>query len=576
MSLDMTTSQTLAISLGQWSSAGRKSENQDFYGAVIPTDAVLTLKGITVAIADGVSSSKMGREAAEICVKSLLSDYYSTSDAWTVKPAASAVIAATNAWLHSKSRAAHVEDIDHGWVSTLSALILKAGTAHIFHVGDSRVWRMSGRSLEQLTVDHTLPNGADGHYLSRAMGAARQAEIDYVATPISVGDVFLMTTDGVHAAMVESNVADILNTEVDLNVAAKAIGQAAYDLGSQDNLTVQIIRVDALPPPQTADLVADLAKLPCPDLPKAGDVIDGYVIKRPIHANARSHIYLAQAPDQGLVALKIPSVELREDPDFRRRFLMEEWIARRVQNAHLLGAVDAPAQRTKFYVLSEYITGQTLRQWMHDHPNASPQDVREIVAQLISGTRAMHRRQMLHQDLRPENILIDASGTVKIIDFGSTFVAGVAETVQTQQGQDILGTLQYAAPEYFAGERAGPASDLYSIGVIAYEMLTGRLPYGTHVSQVRSRNDLKSLNYQPARDAENGVPDWIDAALKRAVHPIAANRQSSMSEFLADLKRPSAKWSRQTARPLIEKHPVGFWKSLSAVLGLIILFLLNR
>ncbi|MEP0961711.1 MAG: bifunctional protein-serine/threonine kinase/phosphatase [Roseobacter sp.] len=576
MSLDMTNSRTLAISLGQWSSAGCKSENQDFYGAVVPTDTTLALKGITVAVADGVSSSKMGREAAEISVKGLLTDYYSTPDAWTVKPAAASVIAATNGWLHSKSRAAHVESIDQGWVSTLSALILKAGTAHIFHVGDSRIWRMSGRSLEQLTVDHSLPNGAGGHFLSRAMGAAAQVEIDHIATPISVGDVFLMTTDGVHAAMVGGDVADILAAASDLNVAAETIGQAAYDLGSQDNLTVQIIRIEALPSPQTADLVGDLASLPCPDLPKAGDVIDGYVIKRSIHANARSHIYLAQAHGQAPVALKIPSVDLREDPDYRRRFLMEEWIARRVQNSHLLSAVPAPENRTKFYTLSEYISGQTLRQWMHDTPNASLQDVREIVAQLISGTRAMHRRQMLHQDLRPENIMIDASGTVKIIDFGSTFVAGVAETAQIQQGQDVLGTLQYAAPEYFAGERAGPASDLYSIGVIAYEMLTGRLPYGTRVSQVRSRKDLRSLCYIPARDAGNGVPDWVDAALQRAVHPIAANRQTSMSELLSDLKRPSAKWARQTARPLMERNPLAFWKSLSVAFGLIILFLLTR
>ena len=119
MSLDMTTSQTLAVSLGQWSSAGRKPENQDFYGAFIPTGDALPLKGITFAIADGVSSSKVGREAAEICVKSLLTDYYSTPDTWTVKPAASAVISATNRWLHSKSRAAHVESIDHGWVCLL-------------------------------------------------------------------------------------------------------------------------------------------------------------------------------------------------------------------------------------------------------------------------------------------------------------------------------------------------------------------------------------------------------------------------------------------------------------------------
>jgi len=113
MSLDTPIPPSLAISLGQWSSAGRKRENQDFYGAIVPIGTELALKGITVAIADGVSSSTKGREAAEIAVKGLLTDYYSTSDAATVKTAASSVIASTNGWMHSKSRAAHVEDIDH-------------------------------------------------------------------------------------------------------------------------------------------------------------------------------------------------------------------------------------------------------------------------------------------------------------------------------------------------------------------------------------------------------------------------------------------------------------------------------
>lgn len=572
----MTSSQTLAISLGQWSGAGRKAENQDFYGAVIPTGADLALKGITVAVADGISSSTKGREAAEIAVTGLLTDYYSTSDAATVNPAASSVIAATNGWMHSKSRAAHVEDIDHGWVATLSALILKAGQAHIFNIGDSRVWRVSGRSLEQLTTDHRVPDGAGRGHLSRAMGAAAQVDIDYITTPVAVGDVFLLTTDGVHLATDGTRLADILAQYADLNAAAKALGQAAFDLGSDDNLTVQIVRIDALPPPQPAHLVAGIDAMPCPPLPKAGDDIDGYNIKRALHANARSHIYLAHAPDGTAVALKIPSVDLRGDPGYRLRFLMEEWIARRVESPHLLRAVPAPQKRTKFYVLSEFIQGQTLRQWMHDNPRASLQEVRDIIAQLISGARAMHRRQMLHQDLRPENVMIDTSGTVKIIDFGSTFVAGVAETAQTPQGQMILGTHQYAAPEYFAGERAGPASDLYSIGVIAYEMLTGRLPYGTQVAQIRARKDLRALRYDPARADNNGVPDWVDAALRRAVHPVAAHRQATMSEFLADLQSPSAKWARQAAGPLIERNPLAFWKSLCAVLCLIILILLIR
>ena len=109
----------LAITIGQYSDKGAKAENQDFYGAIIPDGPALALKGIAIAIADGISSSAFGRIAAESAVRSFLTDYYATSDAWTVKTAASRVIAATNSWLHGETRRASIAsaaagDLDRG------------------------------------------------------------------------------------------------------------------------------------------------------------------------------------------------------------------------------------------------------------------------------------------------------------------------------------------------------------------------------------------------------------------------------------------------------------------------------
>ncbi len=125
---------------------------------------------------------------------------------------------------------------------------------------------------------------------------------------------------------------------------------------------------------------------------------------------------------------------------------------------------------------TEYIDGQTLTQWMIDNPKPDLETVRGIVEQIAKGLRAFHRMEMLHQDLRPDNIMIDKTGTVKIIDFGSTRVAGVAEAAPPTDRDDILGTAQYTAPEYFLGEGGSPRSDLFSLGVITYQMLTGGCP----------------------------------------------------------------------------------------------------
>src|SRR6186713_1806220 len=147
----------LRISIGQHSDRGRKKSNQDFHGAMIPAAPLLGIKGIAVALADGISSSPVSREAAESAVKGFLTDYYCTSETWSVKTSAQRVIAATNSWLHAQTRRSqHSYDKDKGYVCTLSAMIIKSSAAHIFHVGDSRICRVVGSTLEQLTDDHRV------------------------------------------------------------------------------------------------------------------------------------------------------------------------------------------------------------------------------------------------------------------------------------------------------------------------------------------------------------------------------------------------------------------------------------
>src|SRR5437868_15529493 len=164
-------SRRLQISVGQHSDKGRKEANQDFYGVLIPDDPLLSLKGIAVVLADGISSSSVSHVASESAVKSFLTDYYCTSDSWSVKTSAQRVLAATNSWLHSQTRRSQYSyDRDKGYVCTLSAMVIKSTTAHIFHVGDSRIYRLSGNALEQLTQDHRVVVSSEQSYLSRALG----------------------------------------------------------------------------------------------------------------------------------------------------------------------------------------------------------------------------------------------------------------------------------------------------------------------------------------------------------------------------------------------------------------------
>src|SRR5690606_11392026 len=206
---------------------------------------------------------------------------------------------------------------------------------------------------------------------------------------------------------------------------------------------------------------------------------------------------------------KVPATEQRQDRACLERLMLEEWIARRLHSPHVLRA--APARpRSYLYTVNEFIDGQTLQQWMFDHPLPDLPQVRDIIEQIAKGLRAFHRLDMLHQDLRPQNIMIDHAGTVKLIDFGSVHVAGIDEMDVGELQNPVPGTLQYAAPEYFLGQGGSPRADLFSLGVISYQMLTGQLPYGTEVAKATTRTAQLRLGYRSVRQYRQDLPAWMD------------------------------------------------------------------
>jgi serine/threonine protein phosphatase PrpC/ribosomal protein L39E len=565
----------LRITVGQHSDKGRKETNQDFHGALIPKEPMLGMKGIAVALADGISSSNVSHVASESAVKSFLTDYYCTSESWSVKTSAQRVLAATNSWLHAQTRRSQfLYENDKGYVCTFSAMVIKSTTAHLFHVGDSRIYRVAGHTLEQLTDDHRVIISSEQNYLSRALGINPQTEIDYRALPIEKGDVFLLATDGVYehvgSRFVTRAIADDANN---LDRAAGFIVEEAYRHGSADNLTVQIVRIDELPDGEADEVFGHGSELPPPPLLDARMIFDGYRIVRELHASSRSHIYLAvDVESETLVTVKIPSIDLRGDPAYLRRFVMEEWAARRIDSPHVLKPRLQSRKRNFLYVVMEFIDGKTLTQWMIDNPKPDLETVRGIVEQIARGLGAFHRMEMLHQDIRPDNIMIDKTGTAKIIDFGSTKVTGVVEVSPPTDHGDILGTVQYTAPEYFLGESGSALSDQFSLGVIAYQMLTGKLPYGSQVAKARTKSQQRKLRYNSAQDDNREIPAWIDGALKRTVHPDPAKRYEELSEFVFDLRHPNQNYLNSP--PLIERNPLLFWQSLSFLLACAVLVLL--
>lgn len=567
----------LQVTLGQHSQAGRKPVNQDFHGAMVPQGPLLASKGIALALADGISSSAVSQIASAAAVRSFLDDYYCTSEAWSVRRAAQRVLEAGNSWLHAQTQRSPARfDRDRSYVCTFSALILKGREAHLLHVGDTRVYRLHAQALEQLTEDHRVQVSSVESYLGRALGAGPTVEIDYRSWLTEVGEVYLLATDGAYEALDAASVhAALARHADDLEAAAAELVATALERGSQDNLTLQLVRIDALPDAQASQLQARREGLRLPPTLQPRSEFEGYRIVRELQLSARSHVYLATDLASGqAVVLKTPSVDLRDDPAYLDRFLLEEWIARRIDSPHVVRAGTAERQREHLYVALEYVDGQTLAQWMVDHPAPGLDQVRGIVEQVARGLQAFHRKEMLHQDLRPENLMLDRTGTVRIIDLASTHVAGLTEGTAEASPQAILGSLQYTAPEYFVGGGGTVQSELFSLAVITYQMLSGQLPYGLQVTRLRTPDELKRLRYIELRSLRPDLPPWLDAVLRRALQAQPGKRQEALSEFVQDLRRPGPQYQRQGASPLIERQPLRFWQGLTLLLALAVLVLL--
>ncbi len=564
----------LKVTIGQYSTKGIKQINQDFHDIHIPNEPHLTSKGIAVALADGISSSKVSQEASKLSVVTFLQDYYSTSEAWSVKNSANKVIKATNSWLYSQNRQNQYHlDKDKGFVCTFSSLIIKSNTAHIFHVGDTRVYRLRNNNLEQLTTDHRTWISNDKSYLSRALGIDSQLAIDYETVEIEKDDIFLLMTDGVYEFVDPKFIIKSLDDCEDYNQVAKNIIQKAMENDSDDNLTLQIIKIDSLPNKDSNEIQQQILNKPIPPLLDAREEFDGYTIIRELSATSRSHVYLAKDNDNDkTVVIKTPSIDLQNDKAYLERFLLEEWIAKRVNNPHVAKAYNSNRKQNYIYTIFEYIDAITLTQWMIDNPKPKIEVVRNILEQIAKGLMAFHRLEMIHQDIRPENIMIDKIGSVKIIDFGSTRIEGILEINTFMEQENLLGTALYSAPECFLGEEGSIKSDIFSLGAIAYQMLSNKLPYGVQVARAKTKSAQNKLKYTTLYPE---FPLWIDGAIKKALNINPNERYSELSEFIFDLSHPNKKFLNKRTPPIIEKNPVVFWQSISLILILVIILLLS-
>ncbi len=573
--------QNLKLDAACHSTAGIKAVNEDAVGLRIPEDDyLLNHKGVAMVVADGVSSAEAGQEASRTAVDRFLDEYYQTPDTWSVAKCGERILATINLRLFRKSH--EFTTANKGYLSTFSALVIKGRTAHYFHVGDSRVYLLRDGQLTQLTQDHTAAIGDNKTTLARAVGMDNQINIDYGKVPLENNDIVLLTSDGIHdflsAATIESYLAKSNSAEQD----AKFLVRSAEEASSNDNISALVARVIALPEESIDDYNVKLTRLPFPPPLKAGMKLDGYRITREIFASSRSQLYLVEDIETAkCFVMKTPSSNYEDDIAYIDRFIQEEWVGLRINSPYVVKIIRQSRKRTFLYYLMEYIEGQGLDKWMEQNRPPSPKRAIALVKQIAEGLQSFHDNEAVHQDLKPGNILITRDERVKILDFGSVFVAGLAERANPIEHNSVLGTAGYSDPLYLAGQNPGIQGDVYSLATITYELFCGELPYGEAIEQCRTPYDYDQLRYRSASRYNPVIPMWFDCALRKATRFDLEARYQSIKDFMTDLLTPNAEFLRDAPEEQKNASTLVFWKLMSSFwfisfILLVYLFSLNK
>ncbi|MBL4764809.1 MAG: protein kinase, partial [Colwellia sp.] len=422
--------------------------------------------------------------------------------------------------------------------------------------------------------DHNCKQGNKSVILTRALGADSRLQVDVHQVDLQTQDIYLFTCDGVHEFLTNKQLKSLLKTlsstpdNVELERLSKTIVEHALSAGSDDNVSCLLVMVSNIANKQLAEIERDLRNKAIPPALSVGHIIDSFKIKKIIHASNRSHLYLVEDSITGKsLALKAPSANFAEDAHYLQAFTREAWLGERVKHVNVM-AIQPLDNKSKFlYHISEYIDGQTLTQWMYDNPKPSIGQVRDIIKQVISALRAFQRLEVVHRDLKPDNIMISHDGQIKLIDYGAVFVASLDENQETLVENVPQGSVNYIAPETLLTMQANHLSDLFSLGVICYEMLTGELPYKPNVRAKNNYTHYQQWHYRSIKQHRSDLPLWLDLTLQQATKANPNLRSQAFSEFYANLNKPNIEAIDEYKNlPLIQRNPIRFWQGVSSVL----------
>ena len=555
----------MEVSIGLATALGARPANEDYAGAYVGPPLERARHGVLAALADGVGGAKGGRIAAELAVRAFIDGCLAASELTGPRRAAGNALEAMNRWIYAQGAR---DGRYPGMACTFLGLILRGSRAHLLHVGDSRIYRLRGGRLSQLTTDHTPGKAGLAHMLTRALGAEETVRVDYAVEPLLAHDRFLLCSDGVHGALSRARLVELLSERTAPATTARHLVEAAVSAQLGDNATALVLDVLALPDPDRDALEALVASRPLRPVPRTGETVDGFELGQVLGEGRYSRVFKAldKSGDREVV-IKFPKEAVAAEAIYRQAFVREAWVASRVRSPWIGEVLDpGPERQTCLYTVMPFYPGSTLEQRLGRPPAIPFREGVEIAIRLAHATATLHRAGIIHRDIKPDNVILGRSGQLRLVDLG---VARLPESEDFPISH-APGTPSYMAPELFAGAGGDAASDQFALGVTLYRMLTGgAYPYGEiePFSHPRFRQPTALGHHRP------DLPGWLERTLERAMAVAPADRFGDVLELARALEHGLASGAptRAAPRSWLERNPVRFWQAIAALLALVLL-----
>jgi len=528
-------------------------------------------RGAIAVLADGVGGQDRGEVASAMACKSVLAAFLEAKALASPTQTLFQMFAAANISIYDENLKINGSG---RMATTLTVCLFRHNEVNIGHVGDCRVYVIQQNRIRRVTNDHsyagvqlklglvTVDEAMSSQMrsvLTRSVGQEPTIRVDFHTISVHGGDIVVQMCDGMWSQITEGEIFEAVSKNSPED-ACNVLVRMAERRGADDNLSIQVIHVQAierlsyyrgLPTFQKESPAIMGSEL------EVGQVLDGrFRITDIVSRSGMATIFKAiDQSNDSVVALKVPFMQFESDPGFYQRFQREQAIGKALKHPYILKMLDDDSMnKSRPYIVMEYLEGQTLGHLMNSMRPMPEQDALKIISRVCEALQYMHEHEVVHRDLKPDNIMICNDGSIRIMDFGIAKFEGQRRL--TFGGfTPAMGTPDYMAPEQVKGKRGDVRTDIYSLGAILYEMVTGSVPFEGANPFIIMNSRLSGDPVAPRKRNEK-ISSQVEEIILHAMSRNPQDRYSSVVQMKEELDHPEAVQVTGRSERLVVPHPV--------------------